>query len=767
MDWSQRQCEQRRALSLARARARLADAFDADAGLIAQRTDAGVRHLTVASLDYARCLLYTGDEPALTEAAHILEALLAAQEVRVGHPHRGAFRFGREDAEVTGLNVVSFVLLRLAADWRGPLGRVPAALRDLLLSRIRLALGALTRLNVHPRYTNAALMEAANAMLWGALLDDAAVLAHGAHRLSTWIATTGAGAPYEYNSPAYLATDLTVLANLGHLATDPAVRLMARLLEGRLWLHGLLHYHAPTGRQTGPHARAYHAQLHGAPSDFAGLLWQELGLVDAIGASPYQRATPEPGDAWMALTDYHCPPHLADWAAAQWRHFPFTVHETADALTGADLTTYLTSDYALGTASRTYTIGQRGFFIEHQANHCILHYRAPQPSEGTWRTLYTRFVTNERYLGTITQHAIGSAQTNFYDQGLFAGHQHRHVAIALFGLEFGEQALSSVEALVVLPGPVRPAALFVADQPVAVPEMTPLPVPEATWVMIQDGAIWVGLRPLRRDHLGEPRPLELRCLPTGELVLALPHFRAPAPKWFWEYESEQAAFYQRNIRSGCLIVVGDVTCFPSRQAFAAYLAAATIVDDLAADGHWTVGYRHTDAWLSLTYDLVRNEPVARLVDGQPLRSPALAAPWAVAATNGTVHLGAAALQTDAAPAILQARDAVSASGDGPPWRWEATRLAEQPGPLRLATPVGSVACPSFGFGAIQVESTADGSGLAAIHLRATTIGAPVALPARAPGAPPYQVTVNGLKRTGHVAWTSDGASLVVEGLHGR
>jgi hypothetical protein len=769
VDLSRERRERRRAASLERGRARLARAFDADAGLVAQGGEARRRHITVASLDYARSLLHAGDEPSLHRAAYILGRLMAAQEVRPGHPHRGAFRFGLEDAEVTGLNVVSFVLLRLAADWHGPVRRLPAAVQALLLARVRLAVGALKRLHVQPRYTNAALMEVTNAILWGEELGDGELLAHGTRRFDAWIALTGAGAPHEYNSPAYLATDLTVLANLGHLAADPVVRLKARIMEERLWLHGLLHYHAPTGRHAGPHARAYHVQMHGAAQGFAGLLWQELGLDEAVGASPYLPTTGEPSDIWAALTEYACPPHLAAWVGAQEHHVPYTVRERASRAADADLTTHFTADYALGTATSTYTIGQRGFFIEHQANHCILYYRhAQQPGAGAaWRTLYTRFVTNRRYLGAIAQHAIGSAHTNFYDQGLFAGHQHRNVAIALHGLELGEQALHSVEALVVMPGPVRPDAVFIAGRQVSLLETTPLPVPDDTWVILQDGAIWVGLLPLRRDHMGAPLDLELRLLPTGELVLAMPHLRSPEPKWFWEYESDQAAFYRRNIRSGCLIVVGERTRHASHAEFAAHLARATITDDLDPAGMRTVGYRNDDAWLSLTHDLVRNRPVGRLVDGRPVGASELLSPWAVAAVAGEARVGAALLRTGEAPAVLLARDARSAPRSGPPWVWEALVLADRPGSLHLATPVGTVACAAFGFGSVLVEAAAGMAHPAAVHLRATAIAAPISLPAPPADGQPYRITLNGVDVTRHVRQGDDGASLLLEMPHGR
>ena len=51
-------------------------------------------------------------------------------------------------------------------------------------------------------------MDAANCVVWGQVLGDAPAVAAGAAKLDRWIAFTGAGAPYEYNSPTYLAIDL-------------------------------------------------------------------------------------------------------------------------------------------------------------------------------------------------------------------------------------------------------------------------------------------------------------------------------------------------------------------------------------------------------------------------------------------------------------------------------------------------------------------------------------------------------------------------------
>jgi hypothetical protein len=610
-----------------------------------------------------------------------------------------------------------------------------------VLERVRLALGELERLDVHPRYTNPALMDAANRVVWGQILGDDAPVAAGAAKLDRWIAFTAAGAPYEYNSPGYLAVDLSALALLAGRAADPAVRLKARLMEERVWLHALLRYHVPTGRLAGPHSRAYYRYMLGATEGIPALVERLLRGEDVA-------------DARVPL---RCPPHVASWLRGQAQLFPYTVRELAGpAPSGvgqpADLVTYCTADYALGTAGRTSTSGQTGYDIDHEANHCILYYRAGQGAEDDrtgeqdggaagagppptapggprWRVLYTRFVVNDRYYGTIEQHALRTRQTNFYDQGQFAGHQHKNVAIALYGLELVDQGLSSVEALVVMPGPARPGALYAGDRRVAAPPGASdpaVPLPDGEWVVVEDGGVWAGILPLARDQMGARRGLELRALPTGELVLAMPHYRGPK-KWFWEYQSPHAAFYRRNIRSGALIVAAARGDYPDVAAFSAHLLRARVTDVLAPDGVRTVGYRNADAWLELRYDLVRNETVERRIDGAPCNPPALESPWAIQTSGQPARLGQATLDAGGAPCVLFARDAATAPGfEGPPV-WEASILAAGPHPVRLDTPLGSLRCDAFGFGALRIEAPRSG-GPATVTVRTATAHAPLEVP---------------------------------------
>ena len=194
--------------------------------------------------------------------------------------------------------------------------------------------------------------------------------------------TVESGAPHEYNSPGYGAIDLAALAALHqHCARDPAVRLQARLLYERLWLHLALHLHRPTGQHAGPHCRCY----WGAMMSGQGGVKERSGARPAgTGCSRRGRSAAGPPtsrrlDLALALTQHWLPEAARAWLRRARRDaLPCEVRETANRAEGADLTTYLTPSYALGTASRTYGIGQDDYYIEHQANYLLLHYRRPR-----------------------------------------------------------------------------------------------------------------------------------------------------------------------------------------------------------------------------------------------------------------------------------------------------------------------------------------------------------------------------------------------------
>lgn len=485
------------------------------------------------ALPLARALLDQGDPAALAEAAAIVAAVLDTQELDHRHPYHGNFRWLADDAEVCDLNAVQFVLQGLLPLLVQQGERLPSALLDRCRASVRLALHEEERLDVAPTYSNIHIMSLFALLVGGEWLGDARLQALGRTRWARWVRfTVDSGAPHEYNSPVYGAVDLASLATLQQCVRDPLLRLQARLMYERLWIHLALHLHRPTMQQAGPHCRCYWGQMMTGQNGLKHLVWRETGVAAWLAPGPFGG---RPGDelpADLALTQapHWLPEPVEHWLAHQARALPCEVRETANRADGADLTTYLTPSYALGCASRTYGIGQDDYYIEHQANYLLLHYARP----GGWGMLYSRYVVNDQHFGTLTAAPDRSA-INFYDQGHFAGIQARNKAIAVYALMPQHQEVFSLKTVIVFPQADLLDEVWVADRCVAVADL-PTSFSAGDWVVIVDGGVYVGLRALAPSQLGRPVSPRLECGPQGELWLTIPNYQGAA-KRFWDYAS--------------------------------------------------------------------------------------------------------------------------------------------------------------------------------------------------------------------------------------
>jgi hypothetical protein len=239
----------------------LENRFDPKAGLV-RNAFLPERHMPHPSIWYAHCLLMRGE---VGLAEEIVSQALNLQEWRDGDPHRGNFRWFSEDEVGTDLNACQFVLEALVH----MLLRVPdvlsGELRERTLEAMRLAFAEAERLDVHWTYTNIYLMDAANCILGGQLLNLNAVRRRGEQRLVEWARRTKEdGAPHEFNSPTYSAVQINALAAIAHFAEDDATRLLAGEMEQFIWRHVARYWHAPTMQLGGPHSRAYRRDVVGA-----------------------------------------------------------------------------------------------------------------------------------------------------------------------------------------------------------------------------------------------------------------------------------------------------------------------------------------------------------------------------------------------------------------------------------------------------------------------------------------------------------------------
>jgi hypothetical protein len=658
----------------------------------------------------------TPDSKDVREAAAIVGAAIESQERDQRHPHRGNFLWLADDAEVTDLNAVQFMLRALLPLVLDHGHRLSDALMARIRDVIRLALDEQERMAVAPTYTNIHLMALFSLVVGGEWLDDAHYTALGRRRWAEWVRfTVGSGAPHEFNSPGYGAIDLGALAALHQYVRDPQVRLQARLLYERIWLHVALHLHPPTGQQAGPHCRCYWPMMTGVPPVVLDALWRETGstLMASGGASGGDGGDGErehvPASLELALTDHWVPTAVQAWLERYDAALPAQVRETANREEGQDLTTYLTANYALGTASRTYCIGQDDFYIEHQANYLALHYRRPRrPSDPKgWGLVYSRYVVNDRHHGTLGAASDRPKTMCFFDQGNFAGAQLRNKAIALYALMPQNEEVFSLKTVVAFPTAEALDEVWLGDRRIAA-ENLPAAVEAGEWLVVGDGTVYVGVRPLQASCLGREAPLLLERGPYGELWLTIYNYRGRA-KRFWDYASLRGAFWRGNLHAGYVMEVADRQTYPTAAAFLAHLGRATIEDATvstpASPAERTVHYHSDGDTLELRYDLWHTRPVGRRFNGLDYVAPALDSPLAVQGDAGTLRTGSATLHTEAGVMvwlIAQELDLTQCS-------WTAVNPEDRSTPFRLETPRGVVTATDWQAGRIEWRAFRDGA----------------------------------------------------------
>jgi hypothetical protein len=353
-------------------------------------------------------------------------------------------------------------------------------------------------------------------------------------------------------------------------------------MEERLWLHAATHYHAPTAQVAGPHSRAYQNDVTGGRGSLKTTLYKLLGDEALHRKTPFYPLRQGEGHVGAALAEFHCPEPVL--VLLRGRQFPFTVRETADAAMGIDLSTTMTEDWALGVASREYGP---------QADNLMLHYRKEdEPGSGM---IYTRFILNDRRLGGTLHATDRSRSNNIADVGAFRGLHFRDKAIGVYGLLPQHENVSSIKLDVFIPGREGLGRVLIGDRVV---DSLPCEVPPGVPLIIEDGAIFVGVLPLRHSNLGRSAPVRLEA-EDGDLVLSVVVYEGPE-KRFWEYSALGGPFYRGNIECGVVVEVAERGRFADAVVFAAHLAAAT-VEDVTAEGVRHIRYRSGGDELQMRY----------------------------------------------------------------------------------------------------------------------------------------------------------------------
>jgi hypothetical protein len=176
----------------------------------------------------------------------------------------------------------------------------PYPLSDRIRNGIIHAARSIERRNVHPGYTNIAIMGTFVVLAAAEVFDLRDLHAYGLARLRRFHAyTREQGGFTEYNSPTYTLVALDELSRILRHVQDSDVQQMASELYRTAWAEIANHFHAPTRQWAGPHSRAYQTLLE---NRVRGLLHRATG-----GRFPGADVEPEINEHRFA---HVCPPDV-------------------------------------------------------------------------------------------------------------------------------------------------------------------------------------------------------------------------------------------------------------------------------------------------------------------------------------------------------------------------------------------------------------------------------------------------------------------------
>ncbi len=634
--------------------------FDPDAQLPAVQTDEGIRHQSRAGAALAANLVANGTPQDLERADAVLHAVLRCQKTNPRDPHHGNFTWMAEDDAVEDLNAVQFNLEHLIPMMIRHRDRLSAGTTGAVMQAIRLGLAEIARLDVLPAYTNITALDILNQCLGGELLEDPGVSQRGYGKLVLWMQFTDAnGHPFEYNSPTYTAVTIRALTRLASLVRHGDTRIRARTMATRLALSVALHIHPRTERWAGPHSRAYHPTVVCETEPEIEMLrrWVRDGAV-----SP------------LVLDTVECRPERA------------YVVETAFAERNMGLSTFHGSSYSFGVA----TTGFGG-----QSNVMLVHGHRPDADRPG--VMYTRYLTNDKWLGDFYHATDRSRSRNLLDEGQFYGVQDGSRAVGLYAPGRLDR-VSSAKTAIVWTNRSAADELWIGDRR---GEGVPAGVPDGAPVVVGCGEADTALRPLSRTPLGADAPA--RLVRHGEdVVLELYNYRGPA-KRFWEL-GWPGAFYKGRPYCAVYVECADRSEYASGAEFARTVAAGEADVSVAAPFTYAgVGtrsarfeYRRDGRAVGVEVELMEWRLQRRWTHDGELGWPMLDSPVAAQSRDGRLQVGGAVLEWGGGPAWL--------AGCPVRNRWLAAYSGTEPVAVTLRVPGARVDVEAMAAGTLEYDN---------------------------------------------------------------
>lgn len=427
----------------------------------------------------------------------------------------------------------------------------------------------------------------------------------------------------EYNSLTYTALDLVFLGLIAEYAQHEKARSLGLWLEQRLWLNVALRFHAPSMQFAGPHSRSYQEDSTGGFSAVHGVVLAATGrplYCDPSLSERFEHPSTLHQCGLTGIAPLHIP---VDAVRLMWdKPLPLLIrattyseqyHENAAAQGFSfddevypggwrDLTTYMTDEWALGTASLPYVNAG------HSDSVMVRIRRSPAvASPGDFRSLYARGVFNGAKVGQQNEcHVTGGTidASYLYEESRLAVYQHEDRAIVFVTPKrAGHNGICSFRLDLIAGWTVPFDQLYIDDRPV---EGLPADAEASSRICFQDAGTFGLIIPLTLSPSAGPKPVRVWTA-NGHMMLSLYNYDGPSQ----DLSRDDLSVW----RNGFILHLSTAREWDSFAGFRAWSKTVRVAEPAIHDRVREVVYECPDGTMKAAYDPWREVFVSRTWNG--------------------------------------------------------------------------------------------------------------------------------------------------------
>ncbi|RIK79569.1 hypothetical protein DCC62_05310 [candidate division KSB1 bacterium] len=434
----------------------------------------------------------------------------------------------------------------------------------------------------------------------------------------------------EYNSPTYTALTLWFLAIIAEFAQDEEARQLAQFLEERLWINVAMHWHEPTQQFAGPFSRAYAEDSVGGFSalhcTFACAMQRNVFIAAELPRR-FEHPSALIENAFVAILNFHVPAEAKAIAFEKSLPYYFRMttyceqyHENGrrqenyrqvaafddEVYPGGwgDLTTFMTKEYCLGTASRPYVnAGQSDGFS--------MRYRRTENMQSLqdFRGAYTRMVFNGAVVGQDNFCHVAGFPINkdyLYEEGRAFTYQHENKAIVCYTPKrAGHAAVSELRFDLIFSHHAPFDHIQVNESEIV---NSPFESENVRRIIIFDHRTYLAILPLPASGLADFKP---KC----RLWASHDHFMIS----FYNYRGAVRDFTREEMsmtRNGFACLLETLDHFPRLDDFLKFLDGVKLNEAISSRAVRTVEFQIGEKAMVFSIDPISERILARTWNGR-------------------------------------------------------------------------------------------------------------------------------------------------------